>query len=342
MNSLRKVELSTISILKVLGILVGAYFLWLVKEIIALLFVVLIIVATIEPIVSAMEKSSIPRVVGVSLVFLGVFLVLAAAFSVIIPPLIVQVIALGEQFPTLIASAAPFFETVSHDDIQEILKAISSQLSQFTSSFFTATASIFGGAFAAITVIVISFYMLVDAKKNKDSLLLLVPNQYNKVVTRIVQRVGIKLGAWLRGQILLSFIIGVVSYIGLLILGVPFGGMPFALTLAVLAGLLEIIPFVGPIIAGLSAVIVAFTAGSWQLALAVFVFYVVIQQLESHLLIPKMMSDAVGLSPVIVIIALAIGAQLAGIPGAALAVPIAAVLAVLIQDVPYIRKAISR
>lgn len=336
MSSLRKVEISTISILKVLGILVGLYFLWLTKEIIALLFVVSIIVATLEPIVASMEKNSIPRVFGVSLIYLGVFVVLAAAFSLIVPPLVKQILALGEQFPSLIASAAPLFNSVTHDDVQQILETVSSQLSQITSSFFTATASIFGGAVSAVTVVVISFYMLVDANQNKKALLALVPSQYNKVVIRIVRRVGEKLGGWLRGQILLSFIIGIVSYIGLLILGVP-----FALTLAVLAGLLEIIPFVGPIIAGLAAIIVAFTTGSWQLALGVFIFYVVIQQLESHLLIPKMMSNAVGLSPIIVIIALAIGAQLAGVAGAALAVPITAVLSVLVQDLPYIRKAMT-
>lgn len=333
MASPQRVEISTVSYLKFVGVLLGVAFLWFIRDILALLFIVLIIVAALGPTVRTMEKNGVPRVLGVSLIYIAAFLVLAGIFSMIVPPLINQIRALAQNFPSLVSQVAPLYEILIESNAVDALNKLSNQLGSVTQSVFTATSNIFGGAFAAITVLVISFYMLVDARQNRDSLVVLVPARYLKQVTDIVSRAGDKLGSWLRGQLILSVVITIITLIGLLLLGVP-----FALTLAVLAGLLEIVPFIGPIIAGIVAVAVAYMAGSWQLALAVFVFYILLQQLENHFLVPKIMSNAVGLSPVVVIIALAVGSKLAGVVGAILAVPLVATLSVIAHELPQFRR----
>lgn len=136
-----------------------------------------------------------------------------------------------------------------------------------------------------------------------------------------------KLGAWLRGQLFLSIIIGLVSYIGLLIFNIP-----YALPLALLAGVMEIIPVIGPIISAIPAVLIALTI-SPILALGVAAMYFVIQQLENHLIVPQVMKRAVGLNPLVVILAIAIGSRILGFAGALLAVPLAVVIQIIAAEI---------
>ena len=330
----QKVDISSASYLKFFGVLIGLWLIWYLRGILGMIFAVLIIVAALSPAAKAIEEYGLPRALGLTIIYLAAFLVFAGVISLIVPPLVSQLRTLAQNTPVFISHASPFYQLFVESNVPQALNNLSSQLGAFTGSIYTATTSIFGGALAAVTVIVLSFYALVDAKKTRDSLVILVPAHYLKRVTDITTRSGEKLGAWLRGQLLLSFIVACITFVGLLILGIP-----YALTLAVLAGFLEIIPLVGPIIAGLTAMVVAYVAtGSWQLVLGVFVFYVIVQQTESHFLVPKVMSNAVGLSPIIVIIALAIGAELAGIAGAILAVPIAATLSVILPELPQFRR----
>jgi predicted PurR-regulated permease PerM len=151
-------------------------------------------------------------------------------------------------------------------------------------------------------------------------------------VKSLIVQIEEKLGSWLRGQLFLSLIIGILSYIGLLVLGIP-----YALPLAVVAGVLEVIPVIGPIISSIPSVLIALTI-SPILGLAVAAMYFVIQQLENHLIVPQVMKRAVGLNPLIVILAIAIGSSLLGFAGALLAVPIAVVLQTVVGEVIESRK----
>ena len=135
------------------------------------------------------------------------------------------------------------------------------------------------------------------------------------------------MGMWLRGQLFLSFIVGLLVYIGLLILGVK-----YALVLALIAAILEIIPFIGPTIAAIPAILVGLT-DSWIKALVVVILYFVVQQLENHIIVPKVMQKAVGLNPIVVIIVIMVGAKLGGIVGALIAVPVAAAIGVFVGDI---------
>lgn len=329
MQQVQRVEFTVWAIVKVFAVVFALYLIWQILDILALIFVTFILVAALNPLVKWLSEYGVPRTGGVILIYIVLFTLLAGLFSLIFPPLVEQVRLLAQSFPALVHSVTPLSELLLESNTQNVLQGISSQLSGFTQSVFSATATIFGGALSALTVFILSFYMLVEEQKARHALVPLIPGELVKPVLATINRVSDKLGSWMRGQLVLSGVIGLISYIGLLILGVP-----YALTLAAIAGIAEIIPVVGPIAAGLAAVVVAYASSSWEVAVAVFVFYVILQQLENNILVPKIMESAVGLSPIIVIIALAVGSKLAGVTGAVLAVPIAATVAVLVQEWP--------
>lgn len=323
-----KIDIGIINIFKILGVLFGLYLLWQIRDILFLLLVVLMIVAAINPTVQNIMKLGIPRIVAVLIIYTLILSAFTIIFSLIIPPLIVELRSLAERAPTIFSNITPLYnELLVKDRLDELLRNYSTQLTQFTQGLFAAISQIFGGAIATIMVIVLSFYLLIDMDKNRKAVKLMVPDHIFKDILVVSKQIDKKIGQWVRGQLILSFVIGLVSYLGLLILGVP-----FALTLGILAGILEVIPVIGPIVAGLIAVFFAYSSGSWPLVLAVIVFYTILQQLENTILVPKIMHKAVGLSPVIIIIVLAVGAKLAGIAGAILAIPIATAISVLIQQ----------
>ena len=154
--------------------------------------------------------------------------------------------------------------------------------------------------------------------------------RYNKHAKAVLEQVDDKLGAWARGQLLLSFCIGLSLFIALSLLRVP-----YALPLGIIAGLFEFIPTLGPTLAAIPSIIVALTI-SQSLALTVLALYICIQFLENHILVPKIMQKAVGLNPILVILGIAVGANLIGIPGALLAVPFISFITVLINGVKAI------
>lgn len=334
MSNLQKVEISTLSILKFFGVILGLFFLWTIRDIFTLLLVVLIVVAALNPLVKWMMNQQIPRTVAVTVIYLVLFAVITLAFTLILSPLVKEISNLVDRFPEIVSSISPAFaELVNTGSIANVLRDYASELANITQGVFAAITQIFGGAITGITVAALSFYILVDMKTSRDALVVMTPKDYVEPAIKILNKIGDKIGAWVRGQVVLSFVIGVTSYIALLIINVP-----FALTLAVVAAILEIIPVVGPIIAGVIALVFAYGAGSWQMALAVAIFYVILQQIENAILVPKIMQKAVGLSPVIIIIALAVGGKLAGVSGAILAVPIATAVSVLVQDIPKLTR----
>lgn len=204
-----------------------------------------------------------------------------------------------------------------------------------SANIFSATAGIFGGIVSLLIVIVLSFYLLLDRQAFKNSFFAVVPSGKREDVAEIVRKIAIKVGDWLRSQMLLGLIIGTINLIGLLIIGVP-----YALSLAIIAAVLEIVPVIGPIISGAIAVLVALTVSPLT-ALIVLILYIVVQQLQNHVFVPQIMKRALGLSPVVVIVAIVIGAKLLGTVGALLSIPIAAVVLVIAQDWSVVKRIFS-
>lgn len=333
-SSERAFTISTTTILKIALILLVLWFVYVIRDVLALLFVSFIMASGITPWVDRLQKLRVPRVVSV----LGIYVVLFGIFSLvvvlIVPALVEEIRQLTQKLPDLarsLASVLPSFggdgQSTALDAIEKNLSTISQNLLQLTSGVFGTLASLFGGFASFITVLVIVFYMTVEEQGTKKFIQSVAPLKFQPYLVHLVNKIQERMGSWLRGQLLLSLIIGTTIYIGLAILGVK-----YALLLALLAGVFEIIPFIGPILAAIPAVFFAGTE-SWLLAGLTAALYLIVQQLENTVIVPKVMQQTVGLNPIVILIAVLIGGRIGGFLGVILSVPVAAIIAIFLRDV---------
>jgi predicted PurR-regulated permease PerM len=327
----KTINISTLTLIKIAAFILGLWLLWVVRDVVVLFIFVLIIVAALDPLIDWFQVRKIPRPVSIIFIYLLIFAIFGLLVYFIIPPLVTQIFQLAQTYPEYIYRIQNL--GIESTDWQKALVSLANQLSQLSGSVWQAALNIFGGIVSFITVLFLSFYMLLEEKPIKETIAKILPADRREQILRISHGLTLKLGGWLRGQLLLSLVVGVVDYIGLLIIGVP-----YALVLAMLAGVLEIVPYLGPIISGVAAIAVAFSYGGIWSAVAVLILYVIVQQVESQILVPKIMQKSVGLSPVIIILALLIGAKILGLVGMILAIPVAAGLSVLISEWPNLRR----
>ncbi len=329
-----KIELSFSSLMMVIGTLIGLWLLFFLREIVLLVFIAFIIASALGPILRTLQRHRIPQVVSIASTFLIVLGLVVLIGFMVIPALYTQLENFLRHLPDIIGRAAQIFTGSQVDQSQaqeytrQLVNTISGNAQALSSNVVQVGLGIFSGFISAVTVIVMSFYFILERDQLYKGVELLMPHNDFIRVRNISQKVEHKLGAWLRGQLLLGLIIGVASYFGLLALGLH----QYALPLALIAAILELVPIIGPILSAIPAILIAVTV-SPTLAIAVIILYLVIQQLESHLIVPKVMEKAVGLNPLFVIIALLAGGALMGILGALLAVPFAVVIATILEDV---------
>lgn len=325
------VHISSLSLLKILVVLLVLAFLYIVWDVVILLFVSLIFAASLGPAVNWLEAKKIPRSGAILLIYSAVLLFLAGVIALLIPPITEQIGQLAANFPFYYERLQRFFgganvpATVAQG-LQQNLQSFGDTISSYTSSVFTAVSGLFGGVLTLILVLVLTYYFSVRKDGIKNLLQSVTPLKYQKYAMNLLMRIQDKLGLWLRGQLLLSGIIFLVTLIGLLILDVH-----YALVLALIAGITEAIPMIGPIIGAIPAIALAFIQSPLKAGL-VIIMYIVVQQLESNLIVPKVMQRAVGLNPVVVIVAILLGGKLAGVLGAVLAIPVATAAMVVARD----------
>src|SRR3989344_718102 len=320
------------AVLKVVLTLGAVAILWMIRDIIAIVLFAIIIASAVSPAVGYLHiRRRIPRVIGALIIYIGFILLLAFALWIIVPPLVGQFTDLIQLLPGFIANS-PFI-TENSQTIAEALRNFQSSIPElgptigsFFSNFFAGTLSVFGGVFSVLLMFVIAFYLSVEDEGIKKILRLTVPKQHHKKLFHAVEQAQRTFAAWVKGQFTLALIVGVLTYIGLLIIGVP-----FPVVLALIAALLELIPYVGPPLSAIPAVIIGFTASTFTGLLAI-ILYVIVQQIENNLLAPLVMRKAVGLDPLLVIVSLLVGAKLAGIVSMLLAVPLAAFAMQMLQD----------
>ncbi|MFA6423612.1 MAG: AI-2E family transporter [Patescibacteria group bacterium] len=325
-------DIPAMTIIKVVAVLAGIALLYVIRDVLVLFFIVLVLVTALSPIVDRWSKK-MPRQLAVSIIYV-IFLTLVAGAVVLIgKPLILQLQLLTQNIPELIAKVAPALKT--YKDIgqlsQEGLSSLTSNITNFGSSIVSTTFSFLGGLVAIFTLMVLSFYLLLEEEGAKTFFKSIIPPGKKESVIEAINKISIKMGSWLRGQLTLIVLIGLLDLVGLLILGVP-----YALTLAVWAALTESIAYVGPILGAIPAIIIAYTVNP-LLGILVIALFVLVQQIEAQFLVPKIMGKAVGLSPVIIILAILIGAKLFGVLGVVLAVPVAAIISVIYEEWPKLK-----
>lgn len=330
----KKIEITTSTILKFFGILIGLLLLWYLKSVIALLFVVLIIISALGPIIDKWEKYKIPRWLGAILIYLIVIAFIFLIAYLIIPPLAHQIVDLANQLPDYIQKIEDSFSFLKDNSarekvletLQSNLSNISQNLAKASGGILSTTLAVFGGITSFVIGAVLVFYLLLAKNEITEGILTFIPKKNRAVVQRVGKEIIAKLGAWARGQFVLSVIVGLVSGVALKIIGVP-----YALILGIVAGLTEFIPTVGPIIGAIPAILIALGVSPIK-AIIVVIVYILIQQLESNILVPNVMKKAVGINPAIIIIAILIGAELGGVVGMILAVPVAAIIAIIMRE----------
>lgn len=320
-------DISWQAIGRVMLAVLGLALVWQIRDVLALFFVIAVLVAAIAPVVDRWSEK-IPRLFAVLLIYLIIAVILSAAGLLIVPPLVHEVGQLSLRFPDYFGRVGSFFGGLG--DVlgfsTQGLETFSQGLVNITSTLYSTTVGVIGTIIGFFTIAVVTFYLLLEKRGLRNLIASYLPTKQRARFTSLLHEIGIKMGGWLRGQLLLALIVGVIDFIGMLIIGVP-----FALTLGVWAAFTEIIPYLGPVLGAIPAVIIAFVDTPIK-GLLTLILFIVVQQIEANILAPKVMGKAVGLSPVVIIFAILIGAKLGGIAGVILAVPAAAAISVLVKE----------
>lgn len=336
------ISLTTGTLLKALVVVGVVALLWVLRDVALIVFTAIVIASAVEPGVRLFLRRGVPRVLSV----LGVYSLLFGAFFLIFYFFLPSVL---EDFATFIGSLPAYLDYITHAPAfdtytnilglpspesissEAIMEAVRSSLGgEAYGNAFSAITQIFGGFFSLILIVVFSFYFAVVETGVDDFLRIVTPKSHQAYVLDLWRRSQHKIGLWMQGQLILAFLIAILVYLSLTILQVP-----HALFLAVIAGAFEIIPVFGPILAAVPGVMIAFVSGGPIFGLLIAGVYIMIQQFENHLIYPQVVTRVVGVPPLLVILALIIGAELAGLLGVILSVPVAAALQEFVSDLEH-------
>ena len=320
----QRIEISSKTIVFIVLFLLSLNILWQIRSIIALLFLGFMFMEILNPSVNWLEDRKIPRPLAIIALYFLILSVLSFTVASIAPILIEQTTGLINTLPRLLTNT--HFLGTSAIDWSSQFKIIET----LPESIAKTVVAIFSNIFMFFIFFILTFYLLMERKNfNKYSFKFFGKQGKDKAIT-IISNLEKRLGSWFNAEIVLMTIIGLLSYLGYLILG-----LNYAVPLAIVAGILEIVPNIGPTIATVLAAIVGLTISPLTALLAV-IWGITVQQLENNLIVPKIMKQTIGLNPLVTIILLLAGAKLAHIPGAILAIPIyltiESVIRVLLPD----------
>ncbi len=331
------VHITSGSVVMTLLFLALAALLWFLKDIVLILVTAIVIASAMEPAINFLTKRRIHRVLSVILMYLFIAGIFLSILFVFIPPLLGDAANFLSRLPQTLSSInvsdathgiIPWGAVGDQISSADLLRNISKTLSDTTGGVFTTLSAFFGGLTSFILIVVFSFYFSVQETGVDDFLRVVTPIKEQAYVLNLWKRSQEKIGKWMQGQLILGIIVGILLYLGLVILGIP-----NALLLAVIAGLFELIPVFGQILAAIPALMIGFSDGGVTELLLVAGLYLVVQQFEAHLIYPVVVKKVVGVPPLLVIIALIVGAKLAGFLGILLSVPIAAAIQEFVADV---------
>lgn len=354
-------SISTGTIIRILIILIVTFLLYQMLDLVLVVLTAIVMASALEPLILWFGKYKVKRLFSVIITYISAVLIFAGLLYFFIPPVMEEASTLLSTAPKYLNSitlwnplndtkliqsgkvasglssglnsgkqiigdlSAGSFEPSVLGDLISKFRGLTSDASDSVINF---ASKIFGGAFSFVLIIVLSFYLAAQEGGVEKFLKIITPVKNEAYIINLWKRSQTKIGYWMQGQMLLGIVVGVLVYLGLMILGVQ-----NALILAVLAGFLEIIPIFGPILSAIPAIMFGFASGGLTLALLVLGLFIIVQQFENHLIYPLVVRKVVGVSPIIVILSLIIGAKLAGFLGALLSVPVTSVLMEFINDV---------
>ncbi len=334
------IHITTGTVLTIFGVGLLVWLLFFLKDLVLIILTAVVLASAVEPGVQWFMRHRAPRILAVALVYTIIFgTIFGVAYS-FFPPLLKETANLSSDLPQ-------YLEAVNIDDIlnnrivdsarevvggvptfQEYITQVQGIFTETSVGAFKALAGVFGGVVSFVLIVVLSIYFAIQETGVDDFLRVILPVEHQKYGVDLWKRSQRKIGLWMQGQLLLSLIAGVLVYLWLAILGVP-----YAFLLAVFAALTELIPVFGTYIAAAPSVAIGFTVGGLPMLLAVIGGFIVINQLQSNLIYPLVVKKVIGVPPLLVIIALIAGGQLAGFLGVLLSVPIAAAISEFVGDI---------
>lgn len=328
------------SIIVTVLILIGFAALYVLRDLALLVITAIVLASAVEPgIQFFMRRVRLPRVLAVLAMYLIVFGLIFGAIYFFLPPVLDEAqafLALLPQYLETIELPSTIQQTAflaqeaqsTQNTLVETVLAVRESFAQTGEGIIRLLATVFGGVFSLILTIVLSFYFAVSEAGIDDFLRVVTPTKHREYVVGLWKRSQRKIGLWMQGQLMLSLIAGILVYLGLTILGVP-----YALLLAVFAAFMELIPVFGSFISAVPALAVALTVGGPTLALIVAGLFIIVNQFQGNLIYPLVVKKVVGVPPLLVILALIAGGQLAGFLGVILSVPVAAAVRELVRDI---------
>lgn len=355
------ITISAGTIIKSLVVLVVAFLLYKMLDLVLVVLTAVVIASAVEPLIRWFGQYKVRRLFAVIITYICVVLVFSGLLYFFIPPVLDEASNLLGKAPQYLDSVTlwnPLNDTklietskvagglsdslnggkqilgdlssgsVGNSAFGDLISRFRSLTSSASDSIINIASGIFGGVFSFILIIVLSFYLAVQEGGVEKFLKIITPIKNEVYIVDLWKRSQKKIGYWMQGQLLLGIVVGVLVYLGLMILGIQ-----NALILAVLAGVLEIIPVFGPILSAIPAILFGLTDGGLTTGLLVLGLFIIVQQFENHLIYPLVVKKVVGVSPIVVILALIIGGKLAGFLGILLSVPVTSVLMEFLDDI---------
>lgn len=314
------VEISHRTIIFAFFFILAMFILWQIKSILFSLLIAFIIMSALKPLVNRLVNRGIPRLISSIVVFFVFLVAFVLLVFLALPPLINETILLIKNLPYYINLVFP------NQNLNFDFNFISQQLIGVTNSFFQILKTFFSNLVFLISTLFFSYYLILEEDVIKKLVIKFIDEKDASFLSNLFEKVERRLGSWFWGEIWLMSIVGAFTYIGLLLLQ-----MPYALPLAVLAGLLEVVPNLGPTISAIPALIIGLSRSPF-LFFANLSLYFIVQQLENNLIVPLVMKKAVNLNPLVTLLSLLIGGNIAGVLGVLLAVPITLIIETILME----------
>ena len=311
------------TILRISVAIVCFYIIYAVKDILIWFVFALVISVLLNPIIDFLQRFKVPRILGVILVYLGFFGTFSILLYLIIPLFVHEVQQFIEFLPQYIENISPVLRGLgfkAFEDVEALVNAFGGTLEMMASNIFNSLFVIFGGIFTTLFVITTALFLSLEEKVIEKTLMVLFPKKYEAYSLNLWGRCQKKISAWFGARLLACLFVGVATYITLLLFNVPY---PF--TLGLFAGVFNFVPYIGPLLTGIIFFLLIFPIEVLK-AIFVLIAFGLIQQIEGSILSPILMKKIVGLSPVLVLVALVIGGKLWGILGAILVIPLVGIL----------------
>ncbi len=336
------ITISSGTVIKALAIVALAFVLYKMRDLVLVVLTAIVIASAVEPLILWFSRVKVKRLPAVIITYVGVILIFSGLLYFFVPPVLDEASGLLNNAPKYLetitlwnplneADSAVKTLTLRPADAPSVLGDLVGKFKDLTSSvssnLVNIVSNIFGGVFSFVLIIVLSFYLAAQQGGVEKFLQIITPLRHEEYVIDLWKRSQKKIGHWMQGQLLLAVLVGVLVYLGLMVLGVK-----NALILSVFAAVFEIIPLFGPVIAAIPAIIFGLADNGLTTGLIITGLFIIIQQFENHLIYPLVVKKVVGVSPILVILALIVGAKLAGFLGIILSAPITSILMEFIDD----------